>query len=1037
MVRRSRDALLSLGEFISGDDVIVAIAADLAGNDAVINGVGVAGADKRIADVVNTVSAQVLIEALSNNLRVNGVLATTAMDNAVLISMPSAPESETTGNVRITQQMLDQSSSALQVARQLAPSATLDSILNTINGIAANSLPSAIQGVLPPVLGLELNDAINVATTGSGSQPLPGSTTDTDAPIVPQNLSAAAVSQTQVNLSWSASTDFGGGVVSGYRIYRSGVQVGVTVGTTYSDTGLTADTSYSYQVSAFDDSANVSVKSIAISVATPASEPDPGADTQAPTVPAGFNAVAVNPTQVDLSWSGSADLGGGQVAGYNIYRNGTKIGSTWRTSYSDLGVSEGTTYSYAVASYDSASPSNESAQSSAVSVTTPYISDTQAPTVPQHLSAPAVTSERIDLSWSASTDVGGGWIVGYNVYRNGVKVASVPNIGYSDTNVMAGISYNYSVIAFDNAVSPNYSMQSTVLNVTTPDANTTPGSDALAYNCTRYIDSVNGTDSNSATGSSPGDAWKTLDWVAELSRNNGFGPGEVICFRRDRRHIVTNGWLGAGGRGTEAEPIVYGAYGDEALPLPRLSPSIRIDNTNDWQAVGSGIFIWPNSHASWTPSGVWEDGNWLKPASSEMLVDGGWYYKNGVGLYVRISSGQPSEHEIYFAKKYGVFGIAQSSYLTIRDLAFEYSGAGLGGGVLGIGKTLPAMEIHDVNIQNCTFQYMTTAIEFRTSTISGIPYENHDINITGNTISDVRYALWLHSDSNGPERQYNFVIKDNYITNIALNGAYLSAEARDVEAISIQNPDNFNISGNDVQNGLKEVDGVVTWDGVEIVSVGIIVWRHPEAIINNVRIESNRLHNLGAGIVMGAGPEDANRNVIVANNIVTSNQYGIKLNGSDSTNSYTVVHNTLYKNGTNLTVAPIGGAYIKGNLSIEPGEYHVVAVGAGGTSTIENNGYVPNGPLFMTLNTSDRSLDEVYEDLATWQQASYDLGSICYDRPEFINMNQSESGDFMLSGSSPFVDGVFGLINGVNVDFGGQLRSAGAAPDFGAWENQM
>ena len=86
--------------------------------------------------------------------------------------------------------------------------------------------------------------AIEILGTSGG-----GGGGDTQPPTVPQNLTAQATSGTQVNLSWAASTDNGGGVVSGYRIYRDGVAIAtshddllrehlvVTVGTQYSLSG--------------------------------------------------------------------------------------------------------------------------------------------------------------------------------------------------------------------------------------------------------------------------------------------------------------------------------------------------------------------------------------------------------------------------------------------------------------------------------------------------------------------------------------------------------------------------------------------------------------------------------------------------------------------------------------------------------------------------------------------------------------------------------------------------------------------------------
>src|SRR3989344_1944012 len=76
--------------------------------------------------------------------------------------------------------------------------------------------------------------------------------TDTTPPSVPTNLTATAVSSSQINLSWTASTDASG--IGGYKIYRGGSLLTTTTGTatTYSNTSLSANTTYSYTVAAYD-----------------------------------------------------------------------------------------------------------------------------------------------------------------------------------------------------------------------------------------------------------------------------------------------------------------------------------------------------------------------------------------------------------------------------------------------------------------------------------------------------------------------------------------------------------------------------------------------------------------------------------------------------------------------------------------------------------------------------------------------------------------------------------------------------------------
>jgi chitodextrinase len=89
---------------------------------------------------------------------------------------------------------------------------------------------------------------------------------DTIAPSVPVGLSASAVSTTQINLTWTASSDAVG--VAGYKIYREGVEVGSTDTSSYSDVGLSASSSYVYSLAAYDAAGNYSSQSTAVSAST-------------------------------------------------------------------------------------------------------------------------------------------------------------------------------------------------------------------------------------------------------------------------------------------------------------------------------------------------------------------------------------------------------------------------------------------------------------------------------------------------------------------------------------------------------------------------------------------------------------------------------------------------------------------------------------------------------------------------------------------------------------------------------------------------
>jgi hypothetical protein len=91
---------------------------------------------------------------------------------------------------------------------------------------------------------------------------------DTTPPSVPTNLTATAISSSQINLTWTASTDNVG--VNGYNIFRNAAQVGTSPTNSYSDTGLSANTTYNYTVSAYDAGGNTSASSTAATATTPA-----------------------------------------------------------------------------------------------------------------------------------------------------------------------------------------------------------------------------------------------------------------------------------------------------------------------------------------------------------------------------------------------------------------------------------------------------------------------------------------------------------------------------------------------------------------------------------------------------------------------------------------------------------------------------------------------------------------------------------------------------------------------------------------------
>lgn len=282
--------------------------------------------------------------------------------------------------------------------------------------------------------GLESSDSAAVSFTMSGAP-----TPDTTAPSVPANLSATP-SATQISLSWSASTDNVG--VAGYNVYRNGALLKTVTNTSYTDTAVTAGSTYSYTVQAFDAAGNSSGQSAAASATVPSA---PAPDTTAPSIPTGL-AATPSATQISLSWTASTDNVG--VTGYNVYRNGSLLvivsGSV--VSYTDTAVTAGSTYSYTVQAFDAAG--NSSGQSAAASATVP--NPPVALTISGVSAAPNSSLRIAKISWSTSIPATGSVLYGTSP-SSLTKTALASQLQTSQSVTLSGLSrrttYYYQVTA--------------------------------------------------------------------------------------------------------------------------------------------------------------------------------------------------------------------------------------------------------------------------------------------------------------------------------------------------------------------------------------------------------------------------------------------------------------------------------------------------------------------------------------------------------------------------------------------------------------
>ena len=204
-VRRTRDLLQTFGFASSGDQVLVALASDL--TDSVIDGRGGTRADARTAAIATIVSALVQLETMSNELRVNGVDATSAMNAAMTEVMSSAP-STAIEDLTVTPGMLMSVNVGLSAAFAVSDSPKLAELQQAVFGLQAGMdhslvrtlLPADYQGTLENVLmavaggDASVINTINGVARNGGEQP-----TVSPPPNTPPTISGNPPSQINAN----------------------------------------------------------------------------------------------------------------------------------------------------------------------------------------------------------------------------------------------------------------------------------------------------------------------------------------------------------------------------------------------------------------------------------------------------------------------------------------------------------------------------------------------------------------------------------------------------------------------------------------------------------------------------------------------------------------------------------------------------------------------------------------------------------------------------------------------------------------------
>jgi YD repeat-containing protein len=242
------------------------------------------------------------------------------------------------------------------------------------------------------------------ATNGAGdslASNTASATTQSAAPTVPANLAASAVSTSQINLTWSSSSNHTGYILERSLTSSSGfapIATPAANATSYSDMLLTASTTYYYRIKSTNGTQQSAYSNVAS--ATTLSAP--------PAAPSSLTATAFSDSFIGITWQDNST----NETGFKIERSLDAITFVQiavmgqnALSYSDTNLAASTTYYYRVRAFNA---SGDSAFSNVANARTLASSP---PAAPGNLSATAISTSQINLGWQDNSNNESGFVV--------------------------------------------------------------------------------------------------------------------------------------------------------------------------------------------------------------------------------------------------------------------------------------------------------------------------------------------------------------------------------------------------------------------------------------------------------------------------------------------------------------------------------------------------------------------------------------------------------------------------------------------------